>query len=349
MAIIKAVSSGASIGRAVNYITEGEKTANKLISGKDCNPATAIEEIKATKEIWGKTNGRQYYHFVQSFAPNEKITTTEAHEIAQKLAEERFKGHEVVIATHQDKDHIHTHFIVNSVNHENGYKLHWSKHELQRMKDMSDTICQERGKSICEKKQEISAYTNGKYKVLEKGLTSGYKSYVLDCYKTVSAIKDIALSREDFIARMKEQGYETNWSDSRKHITFTDKNGNKVRASNLEKTFSQFCGKEDLELKFINNLKKSRTSNREIEQLRDVRIPQLNVVRTDNVINRLNCTSNDSYEQIFALADSVLENMQIFQLERQDNNHDGEEKLAKMMGEEGYERWKYKEKLSMER
>ena len=158
MAIIKAVSSRASIGKAVNYVTKDEKTEEKLISGKDCNPQSAIDEMKTTKEMWGKTTGREYYHFVQSFPPEEKITPAEAHTIAQKLAEERFKGHEVVIATHQDKDHVHTHFIVNSVNHEDGYKLHWSKHELQRMKEMSDNLCREHGKSICERGQEVTTY-----------------------------------------------------------------------------------------------------------------------------------------------------------------------------------------------
>lgn len=64
MAVIKAVSSRASIGHAINYVTKDEKTEEKLISGIDCSPQTAIDEMKATKEIWHKTEGRQYKHYI---------------------------------------------------------------------------------------------------------------------------------------------------------------------------------------------------------------------------------------------------------------------------------------------
>src|SRR5665648_836547 len=206
MAVIKAVSSRASVGKLVNYVTQDEKTEEKLISGQDCNPQTAIDEMKATKEIWRKQGGREYYHFVQSFSSEETIMPQEAHAMAKELAEQRFKGYEVVIATHKDRDHIHTHFVVNSVNHEDGYKLNWSKFELQRMKDMSDSIYREHGKSICQKQQYITTYKLCKYKALEQSITGGYKSYVLDCYKTVSTIKEKATSQKDFIAKMQEQG-----------------------------------------------------------------------------------------------------------------------------------------------
>ena len=307
MAIIKAVSSRASIGKAVNYVTKDEKTEEKLISGKDCNPQSAIDEMKTTKEMWGKTTGREYYHFVQSFPPEEKITPAEAHTIAQKLAEERFKGHEVVIATHQDKDHVHTHFIVNSVNHEDGYKLHWSKHELQRMKDMSDNLCREYGKSICERGQEVTTYNINKYKALERAITSegNYKSYVLDCYKAVSEVKEQAINREDFVAKMKDKGYETNWSDNRKHITFTDIEGNKVRNTKLEKDFKDPFGKEELERGFESNFERTSTERRAKEQLE--RAKELNRgTGTDDtraVIDNLNATI-DSARNAVSIDDS---------------------------------------------
>lgn len=247
MAIIKAVSSRSSIGRAIKYITQDEKTKDKLISGLECSPDTAIEEMKTTKELWQKTDGRQYKHFVQSFAPEEKLTAEQAHEIAKKLCENRFKGHETLIATHQDKDHFHSHIIVNSVNHENGHKLQLSKADLQQMKDRSDELCKEKGLSITEKGEEITTYKKEKYKALERAGKEGYKSYVLDCYKAVLSAKRTAISREDFITKMREQNFEVKWNDKRKHITFSDENGNKVRNSNLEKTFKEALGKENLE------------------------------------------------------------------------------------------------------
>ena len=258
MAVVKAISSRASIGRAITYITKTEKTDSKLVSGIDCSPDTAIDEMKATKAVWGKEDGRQYQHFVHSFPPSENITQQEAHKMALELCAEHFKGHEILIATHKDTDHIHSHIIVNSVNYENGKKLHWKKQDLQDMKDKSNEMSRERGLSLPEKGQAIAAYKKEKYKVLEKSIEGNYKSYVLDCYKAVFAASQTAINKDDFITKMKSSGYETNWADRQKHITFTDIDGNKIRAANLERTFKEPFGKEALENGFERNL---RTAN----------------------------------------------------------------------------------------
>ena len=120
MAVIKAVSSKAGIGQALDYVTKEEKTEDKLVSGLHCEPDTVKDEMQATKELWGKTGGRTYKHFVQSYHEDEHITPEQAHKNAVELAKntEAWKGHEVLIATHIDRGHIHSHFIVNSVNYE---------------------------------------------------------------------------------------------------------------------------------------------------------------------------------------------------------------------------------------
>ena len=122
MAVIKAVSSKAGIGQALDYVTKEEKTEDKLVSGLHCEPDTVKDEMQATKEPWEKTGGRTYKHFVQSYHKDEKITPEQAHRNALQLAENTsaWKGFEVLVATHKDKKHIHTHFIVNSVNFEDG-------------------------------------------------------------------------------------------------------------------------------------------------------------------------------------------------------------------------------------
>ena len=115
MAVIKAVNSKASIGKAINYVTKEEKTEERLISGKDCNPRTAIDEMKATKEQWGKTEGRQYAHLVQSFNPRIKSRPNKPMNERRKFIENNeIQRAWVVITTHVDKGHIHNHFIVNS-------------------------------------------------------------------------------------------------------------------------------------------------------------------------------------------------------------------------------------------
>ncbi len=259
MAIIKAINSRASIANIIRYITKNEKTDFKLIGSVNCSPDSVIEQMKLTKMLWNKTDGRQYKHFIQSFPPNEEITHEEAHKIAEELISnwDKFDGYEVIFATHKDRKHIHTHIVVNSVNFETGEKFRYSKKDLQDFKDLSDKILQKYNKTICAKNDEITAYKNKKYKVLENSISGTYKSYLLDCYKVVSAVRKNAVSREDFIKKMKLSGYETIWSDNRKYITFKNRGGNKVRNSNLEKTFKEQFGKEVLENEFKNNAERT--------------------------------------------------------------------------------------------
>ena len=86
MAVIKAVSSKAGIGQALDYVTKEEKTEDKLVSGLHCEPDTVKDEMQATKELWGKTGGRTYKHFVQSYHEDEHITPEQAHKNAVELA-----------------------------------------------------------------------------------------------------------------------------------------------------------------------------------------------------------------------------------------------------------------------
>ena len=92
MAVIKAVSSKAGIGHAIDYVTKKEKTEEKLVSGLHCEPETVKEEMQATKELWGKTDGRTYKHYVQSYHEDEEITPEQAHKNAVELAEHTSAG-----------------------------------------------------------------------------------------------------------------------------------------------------------------------------------------------------------------------------------------------------------------
>lgn len=239
MAVIKAVNSKASIGKAINYITKDEKTKEKLISGINCNPKTAIDEMKITKKQWRKTEGRQYKHYIQSFNPNDKITSDKAHQIGCELAE-IFKGHEVMIATHVDKNHIHNHFIINSVNFENGKKFQQSKKDLSNLKKYSDKICEREGLSVIgEKTNEITTFNQKKYKVIEKGANESGKSYLLDTARDIKKSVKNAISQEEFIKNMEDKGYKVNWKETRQYITFITPEGKNIRDKNLEKTFKE--------------------------------------------------------------------------------------------------------------
>ncbi len=240
MAVIKVTNSKGTLSGAINYITQKEKTEEQLVTGKDCMAENAQAEMKATKEQFNKTEGRQYYHYVQSFSKDEAITPQKAHDIALEWADRNFKGYEVLVATHNDREHLHSHLIVNSVSFEDGTKYHTSKRDLEALKKDSDKLCEREGLSVIkEPTSNITTFNQNKYKVMEKASNGEGKSYVLQAGIDASDALKKSQSKEQFIEHMESKGYEVNWKDTRKHITFTTPTGEKVRNTNLEKTFKQ--------------------------------------------------------------------------------------------------------------
>lgn len=228
MAVIKAVNSKSSLKNVMQYITNKEKTEEKLISGKDCTPSSAFEEMMTTKEQFDKLSGRQYKHFIQSFNPHDDLNHYQAHKIGLKWAETNFKGYEVLIATHQDKEHIHTHFIVNSVSFENGEKYRQSKKDLEKMKEVSDKICEREGLSVIKQKTPGKELSMNEYQVAIKG-----ESWKFKLINEIDNSMAHSKSKEEFIKSMEDKGYKVNWQDTRKYITYTIPEGKKVRDNKL--------------------------------------------------------------------------------------------------------------------
>ena len=142
MAVIKRIASKATPKKIVSYLTQEEKTEEKLIGGKDCDPDNIVNDFNMTQELYGKTGGVKYHHIIQSFSPEDNITPEKAHEIGKELAESQFKGFEVFVVTHKDKDHIHNHLVVNSVSFENGLKYNASNKSLWDIKRESNRLCE---------------------------------------------------------------------------------------------------------------------------------------------------------------------------------------------------------------
>ena len=257
MAIIKAAQSGASLKRIINYVTQPKKTEEHLMAGIDCDPQNAYDDMMLTKELFHKTNGRQYKHFIYSFPPGETITPEQVLENAQRLVMETpaLQGYQALIAVHQDRKHIHAHIVVNSVHIETGYKLQWSKQDLADLKERCNTLSQAQGLSVPEKGPDITAWTMPKQQALSKALAGQYQSYYLEMADAISACQSQSVSRADFVRMMDEKGIQVTWIDKRKHITFADAEGHKVRDSNFEKTLKIPCSKDSLEAHFAENAK----------------------------------------------------------------------------------------------
>lgn len=216
--------------RVINYVTRHDKTDESLIYTHLCDKDTTYDDFVQVKQMYGKESGRQYIHFVQSFSPDEDITPETANEIAQRLITHPvFKGFQILIATHTDTPHIHTHFVINSVNSETGLKWQLSPEELQSIKDYSDELCREYGLNVINNdKKEKGHQTGGEYRSKQKGTSWKYEIFL-----AVTAYMKTATSQEDFINKMNKLGYEVIWDDNRTYVTFISPEGKKCRNKKL--------------------------------------------------------------------------------------------------------------------
>lgn len=216
----------------LHYCMQDKKTmynGRKLVTGVNCVAQSAFNEMVNTKLQYRKPGGRQYYHIMQSFHPDEPISPETAHEIALRFAEENFPGYEVLVATHVDRHHIHSHFVVNSVNAETGLKFHSDNHEIQRLRDASDRLCIEYGFSVVvPKSKKVKGMSTAEYHVAEKG-----QSWKLDLAMAIDEAMRYAVSKEHFIELMEMEGYEVKWKDTHKYITYTCPNGKPCRDNKL--------------------------------------------------------------------------------------------------------------------
>ena len=242
MAIIKVVKksgkTNTSLKKILNYV--GEKAYETY--GINCseNYKQVASEFFETKDYFKKIGGRQYRHYIQSFSPNE-ISKDKVLEIAIKWAEKSFSGHEIFIAVHDDKEHLHSHFIVNTVNFETGEKLHEEARNLVFKKEINDEICKSYGidnQKAIKRKGDVISYDTNKYQIIKKGAD------ITRLVENIIKNMQIATSKENFIFNMQKDGYSTEWEENKKHIVFTASKSilkgkkDKFRLSNLEKTFN---------------------------------------------------------------------------------------------------------------
>lgn len=228
----KKMQSGSGLSALLKYCMQEKKTLysdRKLVSGVNCVADSAYSEMMNTKIQYGKTDGRMFYHLIQSFSPDEKITPKTAHEIAVRFASEQFKDYETVVSTHVDRDHIHSHLVINSVSFETGYKYHADKNELQRLRNKSDKLCLEYGLSVIKPKdKKLRQMSAREYRSADKG-----QSWKLALAMAIDDAMCYAVSKEHFIQLMENEGYNVKWTGDRKSITYTTPDGMKCRDSKL--------------------------------------------------------------------------------------------------------------------
>lgn len=245
MPIFKAIDKpGKNIKTVINYAAKDAKKEKDetLFMGINCadNPNIAAYQMQQTKAYYAKLDGRQYKHYVLSFAPGE-IDINSAKEYAKKLAEKCFGDrYEVAVGIHKNSagGKIHAHFVVNSVSFIDGKKLHFAKSDLENFKNLNDKLAKKYGLEVIDRSREAvkargrpQMYSQAEY---QQFTNKTKDSWLAQCAVAIhNTLKNKPKSFADFAQQMQAKGWQAQVRG--KNITFvnvTDKN-KKVRANTL--------------------------------------------------------------------------------------------------------------------
>ena len=261
MAVTKIWRVRGSAGRIIDYASNPEKTALGIddeelsgladvldyaddeiktekhfyTTGINCDREFAKEEFQLTKERFGKQGGIVAIHGYQSFEEEEVLPST-AHEIGVKLARELWGDRfQVIVATHLNTDHVHNHFVINSVSFKDGLRFHMCTARYQEMRETSDRLCREYELSVIEHPQG-----KGKAYAISKLEKAGMPTR----YSVARAAIDTAISRslnmDEFKYELKQLGFRYQFNPNRKYWTVTIPGGEKpIRIHQLGSMYSK--------------------------------------------------------------------------------------------------------------
>ena len=241
----RGTQSRAAMRGVMLYVMQEKKTTWEgapLVSGINCQPQSVYDDFLNTKLLYHKDGGVMFYHMVQSFPKGAAVDPRQAHEAARRLAE-YFDGCEVLVCTHVDREHIHSHCVINSVNFETGKKLHMAKEQIQELMRRNDAICLEMGLPVFEPTaQQARGMSGAEYHTALKG-----QSWKLRLMNTIDACMKYAADKDAFVSLMASEGCAVRWESSRKYITYTTPDGLKCRDNKLHE--EKYC-KEAMEYEF---------------------------------------------------------------------------------------------------
>ena len=242
-----AKQSAGALGGVAAYVAQTNKTmqenGRQLVSGQNCTPPLAVREFLTTRAMHRKESPVWFYHYVQSFAPSEPVTGELAHEIAKLFAAKAWPESEVLIATHIDREHIHSHFIVNSVCYGSGKMLRQGPGTLARLRPISDELCAAHGLSVLPRQDTTTQGLGAReYRSATKG-----ESWKFRLMNTIDECMKYAADRDAFVSLMESEGYTVRWESGRKYITYTTPDGMKCRDNKLYE--EKYC-KEAMEREF---------------------------------------------------------------------------------------------------
>ena len=263
----RGTQSRAAMRGVMLYVMQEKKTAwegGPLVSGINCQPQSVYDDFINTKLLYHKDGGVMFYHMVQSFPKGANIDPRTAHEAARRLAG-YFEGCEVLVCTHTDREHIHSHCIINSVNFETGKKVHMADEQIQELRVRNDQICEELGlpKFQRDEQKRSRGMSNAEYYTADRG-----ESWKFELMRVIDECMRCAGNREEFLVLLRSEGYNATWTDGRKNITYTTPDGRKCRDNKLH--IEKYL-KEKMEAEFGYRTENDNTRNVDAAQKADGR------------------------------------------------------------------------------
>ncbi|MDW4281123.1 relaxase/mobilization nuclease domain-containing protein, partial [Staphylococcus saprophyticus] len=195
------ISSTKSTSRAINYAEQRAEEKSAL----NCDIDYAKSSFKATREMYGKTDGNEGHVVIQSFKPNE-VTPEQCNQLGLELAEKIAPNHQVAVYTHNDTDHVHNHIVINSIDLETGKKFNNNKKALHDIRQANDEVCQSHNLSIPEEKAKLR-YTQAEQNIIDKS-DNDKASWKNQVRMAIEDTKEQATDFDDFKQRLETKGVE---------------------------------------------------------------------------------------------------------------------------------------------
>ena len=219
IAIVKPIKVRRSDLGALTYIlgyaADPDKTnGGELVSGWNCDKGRDFKDMLRTKHLFGKTTGRQYAHFVQSFHEKDDLTPELAFKIGQEFIarNEKWRDFQILMAVHTDEEHLHIHYVINSVNMKDGTKWQSSQYDLKQMRVQSDELCRRYNLHVIER-GNCGHQSYGEYAANQKD-----GSWKQRLAADIAGCLQYAKSRVDFLHRLDECGIDADFGE--KNVMF---------------------------------------------------------------------------------------------------------------------------------
>ena len=205
MAVTKFLSRKTRVDTIIKYIMNGEKTEKMMyVSGVNCRPDTAIQQMQDTKKRFNKEGGIISYHLIQSFEGKE-VTPEKCHELGLQYAKEIFgDDYEFIVATHLNTDNVHNHIVVNSVSFKSGNKFYSNRETKDLIRITSDFICRENGLSVISTPWKHKGY----YKLYAKN-----NPYMQLVKRDIDDAISSSYSYKNFKTKLETQGYYISYNE----------------------------------------------------------------------------------------------------------------------------------------